>query len=310
MDVPPLSLRAGDLVDSKYRVEQSLGSGGLGTVYAAWDIHLERWVAIKSLHRGRATSIFGEAARLASVRHPNIVAIHGAGWHRGRPYLVMEHVLGTTLARALDSVAALPLSRKLEVLAQIAAALAAIHEAGLLHRDLKPENILIEALSQRVVLIDFGTACDIQRPPARLVGTPDFLAPECVGGQPPSMASDLYAWGVTAYEVLTRSNPFYALDSTEVLRRQVHARPAPPSAVDPRLHWCDSLVLQALEKRPADRPQSALGILAELRRTMALVDRHCSSEVFAEVEEPRQSAVHRRATPETVRLTLPRVAGR
>lgn len=292
-----LSLKPGEVVDSKFRIGRRLGAGGLGSVYSAWDLLTERGVAIKMLDAGPQTRLFAEAAALASVSSRNVVQLYGAGWHRSRPYLVMELVEGDALAshREWD------LHAQLSFLSQVCLGLADVHAAGLLHRDIKPANTLVERGTGRVVLLDFGAACAWSAARDSIVGTPDYLAPELLMGELATVAADVYSVGVLAYEFLTGVNPFFDDSVTRTLERHLTFAPDPPSRLRPRLGPCDALILAAIDKSPGNRPTSALSLAHALEASAASIRQDGAWDLGPAKprEQPGQS------TPTTVTLHIP-----
>lgn len=213
---------------------EPLGSGATGEVWRAWDLKLEREVALKFLqpHAGAQgnDALIAEARALARVRHPGVVAVHGVDLHDGRAGLWMERLQGGTLAGALERGGALAIDEVIRIGRETAQALAAVHDAGLVHGDVKPSNVMLEP-GGRVVLTDFGlgrrTTAAAQE--WRMSGTPYFMAPETLRGAPVTPQADLYALGVTLRWALTGRCPFEAR-SLEALRREAASGPARPLA--------------------------------------------------------------------------------
>src|SRR5436190_3876396 len=217
--------RIGATVKGRYRIKSRLGSGGVGVVYLAEDLHLmSRLVVVKFLHEqgrsqpGRLVKFLQEAEALARLDHPGIVAAFDADeTPDGAHFLVMQYVDGRTL-RALIEEGPLPFGQMASILRQLGAALEAAHNKGVIHRDLKPENIMLQQLGdgrQIVKLIDFGVArvesssVSTDTAVIGLAGTPSYMAPEHVSGKPVP-ASDIFSLGVIAYEMLTAKRPFTA----------------------------------------------------------------------------------------------------
>lgn len=263
-------LAIGDRIDDKYEIEGVLGSGGMGTVYLARDVQLEREVAIKVIHADkmgdeRAVERFiAEARAMARVRHPNVVMIHSFGSWEEQPYLVMEHVPGENLAVWRHRQAALSPADAVVVLDPLFRGVQAIHDAGTIHRDLKPGNVLVGPV-HRVAVTDFGLARPVDRGElggtSVVVGTPAYLAPEIARGDPllPELATriDIYALAVMAFELLTGKPPFPGPTLPMLLQQHAFDEPPRPSDVRPGLPPAfDGPVLQALAKAPADRPPS------------------------------------------------------
>jgi len=252
------------LFAGRYRLEELIAAGGVGEVWRATDLVLDRPVAVKLLrpeyaaHPEALARFRAEARHAGSVSHPAIAQVYdyGEGAGPGSPYLVMELVDGPSLAAVL---AAGPLdpARTMDVVSQAAAGLAAAHASGLVHRDIKPANLLLGPGGQ-VKITDFGIAHAAGSAPltrtGMLVGTPAYLAPERAGGASATPASDLYSLGVVAYECLAGAPPFTgtALQVTAALRH----RPLPPlpAAVPDGVA---ALVSELTAKDPAARPPDA-----------------------------------------------------
>ncbi len=290
--VPRPTLSAPAFLDTKYRLDQFLGEGSAGSVYRAVHLTLKRTLAVKVLkaaHPARAHAVARfrrEAEALGRLRHPHIVDVidFGVEAKSGEPYLVMEYLEGETLAAALR-LGPLPLERALPLLAAIAEAIDAAHEAGILHRDLKPANVLLAAGLEHpagVKVLDFGLAelyeprsgsiGGVPGPPTEgaglavtvsgaLRGTPLYVAPEVIGGSRASPASDIYSFGVLAYEVLAGHPPFQG-SIRDVLAGHLERQPPPVRGLSPVVAEALS---EPLQKDPARRPQSAASVVRKLR---------------------------------------------
>lgn len=249
----------------RYELTRPLGSGGMAEVYAARDRLLERPVAIKLIHHAHLQDPVGrerfarEARVAAGLQHPNTVAVFDAGDEDGRPFIVMELVDGRSLADRLREEGRLPVVETVVIGDAVLAGLGAAHDRGLVHRDVKPSNILLPATGG-VKLADFGIATALADGSAQLtgtgqvLGTPSYLAPECVGGQRATPASDLYALGAVLYECLTGRPPFEA--ETPVALAVAHQRaPVPPLAeTAPHVPVAVAAVVErALAKHPTAR---------------------------------------------------------
>lgn len=260
-----------DMLANRYRLETELGRGGMGIVYRAHDTVLEREVAVKVLNapdlgpHGRAR-LLREAQMAASLDHPNIVSVYDAGEAAGTPYIVMQLVTGHSLhdqpPRNVEQIVA--------IARQICAALEHAHTRGIVHRDLKPENVLLTD-DGTVKLMDFGlarSAASRLSAEGTVVGTVFYLAPEQALGNPVDGRADLYALGVLLYELLTGHLPFTGDDPLAIIAQHLYAPVVPPSTYNPAVPPAlDALVVQLLNKQPADRPASAAAAsqaLAEL----------------------------------------------
>jgi serine/threonine-protein kinase len=217
----------------RYSLTHELGRGGMGVVYLARDVALERSVAIKLLppslaaDPGVRASFLREARTAAGLAHPHIVPIHLVEERDGMVFFVMSHVDGETLAQRIRRAGALPVAETLRLLLEVAQALRYAHGRGVIHRDIKPANILLERGTGRALVTDFGIAqrADGPRWPSagRVVGTVHFMSPEQARGEPVDARTDLYSLGVTAFYMLTARLPFDA----PALPDPQQARPAP-----------------------------------------------------------------------------------
>jgi serine/threonine-protein kinase len=194
------------------RIRERIGLGSFGEVYRAWDSKLDRDVALKLFpaHRSlpdEGAAILEEGRLLARVRHRNVVSIHGADRLDGRVGLWMELVEGETLQQAVQGGRTFSPADTVRIGIELAGAIGAVHDAGLLHRDVKPHNIMQDK-DGRIVLMDFGTGHDARSgDPSALSGTPLYLAPELLAGRPPSVATDIYSVGVVLFYLLTGTHP-------------------------------------------------------------------------------------------------------
>lgn len=257
----------------RYSLERELGRGGMGTVYLARDLRLERPVAIKALHPTLAADpeacarFLREARTAAGLAHPHIVPIYAVEESDAAPLLVMAMIDGETLGARLRNRGPLPADDAARVLREIAWALDHAHAHGVVHRDLTLDNILLERHTGRALLGDFGLA---QRTDAvdvgPVFGTPGYLAPELIRGDAATPASDLYALGVVGWAALTGKLPF-AGDASAVLAKHL-MQPAP--ALAPLAHGASPRlvagVMQCLAKDPDARPASATAFLGALER--------------------------------------------
>ena len=267
-----------------YEVQSFLGEGGMGEVYRARDMRLERDVALKvfeNMVSPEAVKRFEAEARMASVlNHPNIVTIYGVGEDSDIAYIAMELVHGRTL-RALLSEGVRPLEEALDVIIQLADGIAAAHSAGIIHRDLKPENVMITP-EGRVKILDFGIA-KVQRelttwsrnggvlkdPTAtehgRLLGTVGYMSPEQAQGRSAGPASDQFSFGVICLEMLTGERPFARSNRNETLQAIMTAPAAAPT-LDGKAAPLSAVLHRCLQKDPADRFPDSATLAAELRR--------------------------------------------
>jgi eukaryotic-like serine/threonine-protein kinase len=281
--------RIGQTLQGKYLIEELLGSGGMCDVYRATHIHMGKQVALKILkpHLAVDPAIsrrFEQEARAASlIRHPNAINVMDYGIGEGKtPFIVMEYVNGITLSELIRRHGALSLERAANILRQICGALDVAHQAGVIHRDIKPDNILIADYgnSDWVEVVDFGVA-KIQEDLNRrvqltganiLVGTPRYMSPEQCEEHPVDARSDIYSLGVVLYEMLAGEAPFKWDSSTRLLVAHATEPPEPLRAKRPDIPAAvEAVVMRALEKDPARRPQSA-GEFAHLFEQAAGLD--------------------------------------
>jgi len=220
----------------RYVLERELGRGGMGVVFLAREVALERPVAIKLLPPQLATPdlvarFLQEARTAARLAHPHIVPIHAVEQIGGLVCFVMGYIPGMTLAERVRDLGPLTVPEVARLVQEVAWALAHAHQYGVVHRDVKPENILLERGTGRVLVADFGIARLQQRTPApgsgRVIGTARVVSPEQAAGEPGDHRSDLYSLGVTAFYALTGRYPFDALDPRAILTQHL-TLPAPP----------------------------------------------------------------------------------
>lgn len=270
-----MSVQPGAVLNGRYTLREHIATGGMGEVWRAHDDVLGREVAVKMLksefadHDGFLRRFRDEARHAASLSHPGIAAVHDYGEHDGTPYLVMELVRGETLSDLIARIGPVPLDRALSILADTAEALAAAHARGVVHRDVKPGNLLLTD-EGRVKVTDFGIARAIGAAPVtvtgEVVGTAQYISPEQASGEQATPASDIYALGVVAFEVLTGQRPFTA--DSPVALAMAHVRQPPPPLPPTLPADVAAVVHQALAKAPEDRPIDA-ATLATLFRDAA-----------------------------------------
>lgn len=260
---------------SRYRPEAYLGEGGMGWVFRARDLKLQRAVALKFFRSGlpEASQVFlREARSQARIDHPHVAKVFEAGEQEGVSFLAMQYIHGPTLLKAASG---LDLRDRVEVVRQVALGVHAAHRLGIVHRDLKPGNIMLEWDAEGAVhayVMDFGLARDLSDMPtgmSRVMGTPSYMSPEQVEG--PSVLigphTDVFALGVTLYELLAQRLPFESASAAEMMRRIVHEDPVPLRKVDPSLPLeLEAVVQRAMEKDVLRRYDSAQDLADELQR--------------------------------------------
>jgi serine/threonine protein kinase len=269
------------VIAGRFRVEREIGKGGMGTVYRASHLGLERPVAVKILKQEFAAvpevaeRFMREARTMARLKHPRAAMIFDAGHLAGgRPFIVMEYVEGSTLAEVLTREGTFSPERAVQVASEICDVLADAHALGIVHRDLKPSNIMLN--ERGVCVLDFGIAkvlqnsTEVTRTHATtesglVIGTPRYMSPEQCLGHPVGPASDLYSVGVLLYEMLSGRPPFIDTLSAAVLVKQATVQPDPLARLRPDIpRALASAVHTLLAKNPAHRPASA----AEARRML------------------------------------------
>jgi serine/threonine-protein kinase len=255
-----------------YSFERELGRGGMGIVFLAREVALDRLVAIKVLDPERAVRLdqrerfLREARTGARLGHPHIVPIYSVGEAAGTVYFVMGLVDGESAGARLHRDGPLPAEEVVRIANEIGLALAHAHAMGVLHRDVTLDNILLERGSGRAMLVDFGIAAEVTgASSAALVGTPAYLAPELIQGEPPSAQSDLYSLGIATWAMLTGRLPFPEQEVSQVLIHQL-ATPIPSlataAAATPRR--VRQAVEHCLAKSPGERPANVEAWLREL----------------------------------------------
>ena len=261
-----------------YRLLRRLGGGGMGTVYLAEQVALRRFVALKVIRPELQASPTAlkrferEALAIAKLRHRNAVAIHELGEDKGIRFLAMELVPGRPL-REVVSVEKPHVTRVLSWIRQVALALHAAHEQGIVHRDVKPGNILVTP-EDRAVLLDFGlahlTEVEATTLTRSFAGSPSYAAPEQLTGATLDGRTDTYALGVTLYESITGKLPFDASTMEGIFRKVLTEEPTPPHRFNSEIGRAVEIVtLKAMEKRPQDRYATAADFAADLQ---ALLD--------------------------------------
>jgi serine/threonine-protein kinase len=276
----------------RYRLLRSVGAGTFGSVYLAWDPELEREVAIKILHRHLADAeltkrLLQEGRALAKVRHPNVVSVYGVESNEGRVGLVMEFVRGETLEKAMSGGHKLNPREAANVGQDICRALAAVHHAGFVHRDVTSRNIMRD-LAGRIVLMDFGTglqtAAGATPGLVKIAGTPMYMAPEVLAGQPASPSSDVYSVGVLLYNLVTGKYPVEGrtLDDLRAAHMVGRRTPLGERAPDLPIPFIQA-VEHALAANPQQRCPSA-GLLLQELAAVGSERRTTSSYVVLAVE--------------------------
>jgi serine/threonine-protein kinase len=308
----PASFRPapGQIVGGQFRLEHKLGEGGMGELYLACQLEVDRPVVVKFVHAQLAleqseseSRLRREAQAIAHINHPNVVQLYSFGREGAQPYLVMEYIAGHTLSKELER-GAMPPARAVHIAKQIASGLAAAHQRGVVHRDLKPDNVMLSSVGNdryAVKLVDFGIAKPLEPEGNKLtrtglvVGTPQYMSPEQIEANIVDARSDLYCFGLILYELLTGSVTFSGSTPYELLSQHVKGQVIPPrryvQGLAPEL---EVIVLRCLQKDPAQRFQSA----------EALHEALCALPAEPSDEDPRSAQLQPRAAT-TAALNTP-----
>jgi eukaryotic-like serine/threonine-protein kinase len=259
----------GTLLSGRFRLDEKIGSGGMSTVYRAFDPTLERWVAIKLMHRDISSDpdqlerFRREARTVAQLNHPHVVTVIDAGEDDGAPYIVFEYVEGETLKERIRRMGSLPVPEAVAYAIEIARALSSAHTHRLVHRDVKPQNVLIDR-DGRAKVTDFGIARSLEShgltAPGRVLGTTDYVSPEQAMGHEVTEQSDIYSLGICLYEMLTGEVPFHA--DTQVAVAMQHVKEPLPD----------------VQRR---RPEISAALAAVIERATAKETRHRYATVDA-----------------------------
>ena len=268
----------GEIV-GKYELLGEIGRGGMGVIYKARQIDLDRTVAIKMIlasnlaSRAQVERFAAEAKAMAKLHHPNVVRVHETGEHQGQQYFVMEYITGQSLAE-LSRHGMMPAERAARLVALIARAVQHLHEQGIVHRDLKPSNVLLDEQGQPYVT-DFGlvklVGSSNVTTTGAIVGTPAYMAPEQAAGRPELVGpcSDVYALGAILYELLTGRPPYQGETPLDTLVQVIEGEPTRPRLLNPALaRPLETICLKCLEKDPGERYVSAAALAQDLERVL------------------------------------------
>jgi hypothetical protein len=279
-DLGSLDLAKGEIIASRYRIEEEIGRGGMGVVYRAIDLELDEEIAIKVFGRrldepDLVQRFKQELSICRSLAHPNIVRLHDIGAHQGRKFISMELLAGASLKTVERKRIAVDLC--VRILEQACAGVGAAHAHGVVHRDVKPDNLFVTT-GGIVKLMDFGLAKRVHASDGEqndmtvagfMGGSPAYMAPEQITDfAHATFPADIYALGVIAYELFTGVKPFRHKDRAKMFEMHLQATPKAPTALDPMLPPAvDAVVMRCLQKSPGERYASC----EELHRALLLL---------------------------------------
>lgn len=278
-------IRPGTILGGKYRIVEVIGSGGMGTVFEAISLPLQRPVAVKVVSQHASADaterLLREVRILTKLQHPNICDVYDVGsLADGTPYLVLARLMGMSLGSHLARDGRLPVAEAVDVFVQVLSGLYIAHSRQILHRDLKPHNIFLSprvGCSPLATIVDFGLALDLGdvriTRPGRACGTAHYMSPEQLRNDELDARSDIFSAAVALYEAITGKHPFvggsYLDTRVRILRNDPvplrRRRPSAPAALEAAIHW-------ALEKDPARRPFDALIFQQALLATVERAD--------------------------------------
>ncbi|MFY9224284.1 MAG: protein kinase [Blastocatellia bacterium] len=267
--------------DGKYKIEEKIGEGGMGLVYRANHIFIDRPVAIKFLRQEYLTDTAAierfklEARAAARIQHPNVTTILDFGISGGTFYLVMEYLEGFSLRKQLKTNGALSLKDTIRIMLQVCDALDAAHKSNIIHKDLKPDNIFIHIKDgvEQVKVLDFGIAEIVGRvvneqDQSLLAGTPHYMSPEQYQNDPVSPATDIYSLGIILFEMLTGQLPFDEISPVSLALRHLSSPPPKVTSLMPKVPIeFEEIVNKALAKQPEKRYQTALELAEDLQKS-------------------------------------------
>src|SRR4051795_7099141 len=270
----------GNLLRGRYRLEERIGSGGMSTVYRAFDETLERWVAIKVLHQTmeddpvQLERFRREARTVARLNHPHVVTVIDAGEDDGHPFIVFEYVDGDTLKGLIKRTGPLPVVEAVAYAIEIGRGLMAAHQERLVHRDVKPQNVLIDP-DGRAKVTDFGISrsldADGLTATGRVLGTTDYVAPEQALGEDVTEQSDVYSLGICLFEMLTGAVPFSAESQVGVAMKHVREPLPDVQTLRPEMSAAlAAIVERATAKETRNRYADAAEMVDDLEQALGI----------------------------------------
>lgn len=269
-----MPLKIGSLVDGRYRISARIGHGGMAEVYEGHDIINKKMVAIKLIREDvmnnpvNLARFQNEASIAASLNHENIVQVYNHGTINGIPYIANEYVKGQTLKEVLDFRSSLPLREAIDIMLQLAAALYYAHKHGIVHRDVKPDNIYLMG-DGTIKLGDFGIAqsdTKFSTENNEIVGSVYYLAPEITTGKVATPQSDIYAAGVTFFELITGHAPFIKDSAVDIAVAHVKEKfPSPKKYLPNCPKELERIIFNCVKKNPAERYHDANELYNDLK---------------------------------------------
>jgi serine/threonine-protein kinase len=287
----------------RYQIRERLAQGGMGVLYLGFDPATDRHVALKVL-RVDSTDFrerFLREARLsARLQHPNIITVYDVGSHEGQPFIAMEFIAGETLAQIIGRGAPLPLARIISLAQQICHGLGYAHRHGVVHRDIKPANLMVIRESGVLKVLDFGVAGRVETEgvPTLLMGTPNYMSPEQIIGQPIDQRSDIFSVGLVLYELMSCRQAFTADTQEGVLLKVLNESPEPLTSlvadIDPAI---PAIVNRALEKHADARYPDLDAMRSDLSRVAQRIEIGEAARIASHRKAQRSGARRRPAEP-------------
>jgi len=280
---PLIGARIGKKEDTV--ILRTIGQGGSGAIYMAWDEGRQRHVALKFLHESYINNqnllkrFMLEGRRFSKLKHPNLVQVYGWGEKSGRLYIASEYVEGHNLYEILQMRGSVPLEESLRICRCVAAGLSEAHRNGIVHRDLKPENVMVRNQDKEVKVLDFGIAKDLKDNKLELtglgmyIGTPAYSAPEQIRGEGVDHRADIFSLGVILYELLTGRVAFDGRHSTEVLRSTLREEPIPITELNRLVTRSAAHLIETMIRKKQDqRYQSMIELMGEIDELLSTAE--------------------------------------